>query len=324
MFFMSVPTAQLRALQLSGGMPPHTRSGGNSVRERAIIVRDILSSFKEDCLPSEYMPDVYQNILHKTNIENDPRSHVPQGDLHVALFRLGAYYEEAFPCVRMMQSDVVLSRIYCDKLLARFKHLFAHYDQLVPTSSNPDPRGEVTEIIQSLRDYHKEAIKDRKERRRRESTDDPASTLDIDRRFAAMLIIQLRAVCARSTLPNGDGDEPAPKKPKMSTKVSSRASTKVSPKSAKRSSMGTSPTSPRATQRPTSYLFQQLVGTGSAEKDFFALDLLESCSPESLEGLQERGLRELQVLLEYQGAAQAYQERFANLVTQEDDDDDDE
>ena len=323
MFFMSVPTAQLRALQLSGGMPPHTRSGGNSVRERAIVVRDILSSFKEDCLPSEYMPDVYQNILHKTNIENDPRSHVPQGDLHVALFRLGAYYEEAFPCVRMMQSDVVLSRIYCDKLLARFRLLFTHYDELVPTSSTPDPRGEVTEIIQSLRNYHREAIKDRKERRRRESTDDPALTLDIDRRFASMLIIQLRALCARSTLPNGDGDEPASKKPKMSTKASSKA-TKVSPKSAKRSSTMPSPTSPRAMQRRTSYLFQELVGTGSAEKDFFALDLLESCSPESLEGLQERGLRDLQELLEYHGAAQAYQERFTNLVTREDDDDGDE
>lgn len=318
--FMSVPTAQLRDLHLSGGMPPHTRSGGNpirAVRERAIVVRDILSSFKEGCLPSEYMPDVYQNILEKTSIDNDPRSHVTQGDLHATLFRLAAYYEEAYPCVHMMQSDAILSRIYCEKLEERFKALFTKYDQLAPTSTNPDPQGEVTNIIQKLRDYYKDAIKDRSGRRRRESSDE-SKTLDIDRRFASMLIIQLQALCKRSKLEDSGDDEPAPKKPKMSSKSSSKAASAMSPKmSSTRASLVPAQTSPRATQSQSSYLFEEILGKASAETGFFALDLLESCSPESLEELQQRGLRELLVLLGSEGASRTYRERFGNLVTQE-------
>lgn len=303
---MYVPTARFRELQLSGDMPPHTRSmSGDPVRERAILVRDILSSFKEDCLPSEYMPDVFQGILSKTSIEDEPRKHVKQGDLQLTLFHLGAYYEEALPCIRMMQSDETLSRIYCETLLKRFDALFTDYDQLEPTSTDPDPQGEVTKMIVKLRDYYKDAVQDRRERRRRESVSDTALTLNIDRRFASMLITQLRALCERSGLRHGlNEDEPAPKKPKMS---SSRVGQ----------------TSPRTTPTTKSYLFEQILGNVSAQTGFFALDVLERCSAESLEGFQpdqdrKPGLRGLQVLLESKGASQAYQARFANLVTQED------
>lgn len=287
-----------------------------AVGERAVVVRDILSSFKEGCLPSEYMPDVYQRIVEKTNIDNDPQIQVTQSDLHATLFRLAAFYEEAYPCIRMMQSDAYLSRIYCERLGKRFEGLLTDYDQLAPTSNNPDPQGEVTNIIRELRNYYKDAMKDRSERRRRELPDDP-ETLTIDRRFASMLITQVRALCERSKFRASSSDEPAPKKAKMSSRTTSKVASTMSPKmSSKRASLGSSQMSPRMTQNQQSYLFEEILGKVSVERGMFALALLRSCSPQSLEELQ-RDLRELQVLLESEGASQAYQEEFGRLVVQE-------
>lgn len=316
---MSVPTAQLRDLHLSGGMPPHTRSGGNSiraVRERAFVVRDILSSFQKGCLPSEYMPNVYQAILEKTSIDNDPQSNVTQQDLHATLFRLAAYSEDAYPCVRMMQSDVLLSRIYCEELEERFEALFTHYDRSARTSTKTDHQEMVTGIIQKLRELYKAAIQDHMERRGRGSTD-ADETLDIDRRFAFMLIKQLQALCKRSKSGDGGSDEPAAKKAKLSSKSSGRGAATLSPKlPSKRNSLGSSQVSPRPAQSPRISLFEEMLGKASTETGFFALDLLESCSKGSLEKLQ-RDLRELQVLLETEGASQAYLERFVKLFTEE-------
>jgi hypothetical protein len=300
-------------------MPPHTRSGGNSiraVRERAFVVRDVLSSFQKGCLPSEYMPNVYQAILEKTSIDNDPQSNVTQQDLHATLFRLAAYSEDAYPCVRMMQSDVTLSRIYCEELEDRFEALFTHYDQLAPTLTNTDFQEVVKGIIQKLRDLYKAAIEDHMERRGRGSSD-ALEKLAINRRFASMLIKQLQALCKRSKSADSGGDQPAAKKAKLSSKPSGRGAATLSPRvSSKRASLGSSQMSPRAGQSPRSFLFEEMLGKASTETGFFALDLLESCSKDSLEKLQ-RDLRELQVLLESEGASQTYLERLSKLVTQE-------
>jgi hypothetical protein len=89
---MSVPTAQFEGLDLTGGMPPHTRSmsgasASTGVQERAIIIRDIFSSFTPDCLPSEYKPDVYNDIINNPIKPDDPATHARPGDLVGSLFR---------------------------------------------------------------------------------------------------------------------------------------------------------------------------------------------------------------------------------------------
>lgn len=295
---MSVPTVQLEELQLSGGMPPHTRSMSGSpasaeVHQRAIHVRDILSTFEENCLPSEFRPDIFQTLIRTPRISDDPIHYRAPRQLDVTLFRVGAYFTQHYEALRTIESDDILARHFCETLDERFTTLFERYDRLrEQPSAAGDPSPVLLEIIEGLRKHSELAAEDRSQRRVRESRENASD--NNDQRFASLLIKQIRALCERS---------------------------RVRP--AKRNQR-----SPRTPPNRKSYLFQDILGNASAETGFFGLAVLKSCSGKSLERLQAppdgRGLRYLRDVLESEGASQAYQAGFATLVTEEEEAEEDE
>ena len=251
-------------------------------------MRDILSSFQQDCLPSEFRPELFQEIIVRPRASDDPLYYRRPGRLEETLFRQGSYFTQSYEGLRVLESDDGLARHFCETLEKRFQALFEQYDQLRdPPASDGEPPPDLVRLIEGLRKYSDVATDDRSERRVRESRG--RDTSNNDQRFASVLIKQIRALCQRSRV------QPVRRQQR----------------------------SPRSPPNRISYLFHEILGNASAETGFFGLELLKACTHESLERLQGepqdgRGLRDLQAILAKEGASKAYQAEFATFVTQED------
>jgi hypothetical protein len=222
---MSLPTKRLEQLSINSGMPPTTRgqslkslSEGHAstanppgigeialekalseaipldsavLQQRALEVRDILSTFDRDELPTEYIDEPRYRRIEMLE-EPKPLDHCLEvGDLKYTMFQLAVNCPTVYWIFRQLLPEERCAQFYAEKFNRRVKSQFDHFDKL---TTNPEegagPLGEVEEevdqIARDLRLLVENARVDFEQRKRG------------DRKMAANLVDMLKEVCVRN------------------------------------------------------------------------------------------------------------------------------
>jgi hypothetical protein len=222
---MSLPTKKLEQLSINPGMPPTTRgqslkalseghaSAANppdigeialekalsettpldsaTLQQRALEVRDILSTFDRDELPTEHIDEPRYGRIEMLE-EPKPLDHCLEvGDLKYTMFQLAVNCSTVYWIFRQLLPEERCAQFYAEKFNRRVKSQFDHFDKL---GTNPEegtgPAGEVEEevdqIARDLRLLVENARVDFEQRKRG------------DRKMAAYLVDMLKEVCVRN------------------------------------------------------------------------------------------------------------------------------
>jgi len=280
---MTTPTDQFARLTLESPFvssdtdmaPP------NEIRKRAVQLQDILSSFHETELPSEFQPNVFNNIDQNMNSPSGVGSnHTIPGNLLGTLLQYGSYDDDFWDCLSRIQTPEHCARLFNEKLWRRFEACFGAYDVLVDRSPPAaTARDAIQPQIDELVRLSNELNKDRK--RRQYGDDQP---LQIEAQTVAECLRALNKVCQRTEPIVSPAVEP------------SRRSTRR--------------TAPASTQNLS--LFGMLIRQADKDEPFF-LDALEQFSGPALRQCLGT-LTSLDGLLRSNGAPAFYIARFEALL----------
>ncbi|KAK5952664.1 hypothetical protein OHC33_006256 [Knufia fluminis] len=132
---MSTPTDQFAQLTLESPLRSSDTemAPAEEIRARALHLQDILSSFEETELPSEYQANIFNNIdQHMEEPAGLGSNHTIQGNLGGTLLQLGAYDDEAWAWMSTkLQSSDLRAQLYNEKVRRRFNSCFDAYDSLI-------------------------------------------------------------------------------------------------------------------------------------------------------------------------------------------------
>lgn len=172
-----------------------------TVKSRALIAQDVLSTFDDAILPSEVVPSYFANI--ERNAPNVPE-HRPQrdmwtvsGDLHATLLQWASYDKSAYDLISSLQTRDACANYFQLKLRRRFEAQFELYDAELEKvhASSAKFKEAIAPIVDSFRELSQILSYDRQWRQ----DDEIPNHHDTD---IIMLILEtLQAVCVRRDLP---------------------------------------------------------------------------------------------------------------------------
>lgn len=169
-----------------------------TVKERALVMQDILSSFDAEALPSETCPTILNNVVQNmgSSLENRPQSNewTIQNDLLGTLLQRAAYNTTFWEAVSDLQKAEPRAVIFGEKIKKRLKGCIAEYDKL---AASPPPNATaitdaVTAIANKLWENSSILTKDRERRQYEEVGSGPESAT------ALTLLETLDQVCHRN------------------------------------------------------------------------------------------------------------------------------
>ncbi len=115
--------------------------------DRKRDVRDILSSFSVETLPSEYKPELFTSI----NESQGPSELTISGDLQGSLMQWGTHDEEGYRFLSRIQPERTRSILFHQKVARRLEAAFESYDGIDRGLPASEIRDQVMEISKDLR-----------------------------------------------------------------------------------------------------------------------------------------------------------------------------
>lgn len=245
------------------------------IRSRAVNIRDILSSFDRDVLPSEFKPQIFDELDRPSQARPPVSQWTIQEDLSGTLLQWGVYNEETWEVLIQLQSPSTLARCFYEKLRRRFDHLFDEYDQLAEEPVGTT-RANVERVARGFRDVVKAVSEDRSYRELGHEA------------IARRLLEAMIGICQRHV------------------DIVSTAQTPVTPRRGTRRSTST-------TEGPSN-LYEALIKTEASDQaqGLFMLDVLETFSGQVFQNL-ETECSKLASLLDVNNAAAEYTYRIGRL-----------
>ncbi|KAJ8606481.1 hypothetical protein MRB53_040940 [Persea americana] len=146
---MSTPTEPFSNLSLSDPRLPPTplspyasqyspMAPASTVRERALVMQDILSSFDAQALPSEMRPSIFDNIVQNMDapLANRPTSGewTIQNDLQGTILQRASYDGRFWDVLCDLQPADTCAVIFREKIKARLQQCLTAYDEFVASS----------------------------------------------------------------------------------------------------------------------------------------------------------------------------------------------
>lgn len=122
---MSTPTEQFSDLSL----PDDMSFASTTLERRKTEVRDILSSFDTDTLPSEYRDDIYAGISDEQANRPSTEWTYPD-DLEKTLTQWAIYDEQGWEFLNRWKTPRVRARFFTEKLRRRLDEQFTEYENI--------------------------------------------------------------------------------------------------------------------------------------------------------------------------------------------------
>lgn len=178
---------------------------GETVRERALIMQDILSSFDAEALPCEICPTIFNNIVYNSDsapgMRPDSSEWTIQNDLQGTLLLRAAYDENFFKAIFNLQLPTNRAVHFREKIEKRFETCIAQYDRLIesPPSNTSEFKSAMMAIAQSFRHLSSILYKDGELQRRQtmDQTADAETVTGIESKTAQILLTILERICER-------------------------------------------------------------------------------------------------------------------------------
>ncbi len=198
---MSIPTDQFAQLTLESPLQSSDTemAPAEEVKARALQLQDILSSFDETELPSEFRANTLSNIYqHMESPSGLGRNHTIPGDLHGTLLQHGSYDDDFWAPLSKLYTPEDCARLLYEKLDRRFAACFEAYDEACDRlADDPAPAATIKASLQPiLNDLVRLSVALRTDRERRPHIKGQAVPLEaetLDRPLWA-----LRQVCQRA------------------------------------------------------------------------------------------------------------------------------
>ena len=168
--------------------PPET------VRGRALIMQDILSSFHEKELPSETRPAILNNVVANMggSVENRPSrgEWTIQNDIIGTILQRAAYSTTEWRTYSKLQSVDSCSVIFYQKIDSRFNELFRRCDEINTQFPTMEQRSNFVSGTVSMFQSLSEQLTNRREQREYENT---TPTIDVD--AVTIILKTLERIC---------------------------------------------------------------------------------------------------------------------------------
>ncbi|KIX00358.1 uncharacterized protein Z518_10497 [Rhinocladiella mackenziei CBS 650.93] len=161
---MSTPTEQFSNLSLPGDM----RFAELSLEQRKTHVRDILSSFDEYRLPSEFLGEIVERI-NEEQAGRNPVEWTRPSDVIGTAMQWGCHDEDTFHALDKWRTPTRRAQMFSEKLQRRFQKEFKRYDdigdpeaheQQTRQPTTKEIRAQVTEIAEKFRYLTQAAVTD--------------------------------------------------------------------------------------------------------------------------------------------------------------------
>ena len=200
---MSTPTEPFSNLTL-GPPSPDTPTPDSpmappaTVRARALVIQDIISSFDDTALPTEIEPQTASNIDQNMNNPHALRSRSTEersvpGNLRATILQWAAYDEQSWQVVSRWATPEQCSLTFHQKIRSRSEDVIASYDTIEESPPNTTTlKKELLDVVDRLRALSAILSKDR-DRRQQEGV-----VLNVEVQNLANMLAILKDVCERA------------------------------------------------------------------------------------------------------------------------------
>ncbi|KIW90037.1 uncharacterized protein Z519_09467 [Cladophialophora bantiana CBS 173.52] len=122
-------------------LPPDTNFNSTSLDQRKRDVRDILSSFDVNDLPSEYCSDICIRITNEQSTRPNSEWTV-FGDLRATMLTWGVHDSDGWTFINKWIPKKIRAQLFCEKLQRRFQREFDGYDKIANSINEPEAQSQ--------------------------------------------------------------------------------------------------------------------------------------------------------------------------------------
>ncbi|KAK5076062.1 hypothetical protein LTR64_008494 [Lithohypha guttulata] len=169
-----------------------------TLRARARMIQDVLSTFNDTALPTETVPDYFKNVDENADRSPSQRPRSSEwtipGRLEASILQWGSYHDQSFEVVSLWQSTDNRAKIFQEKLKSRLNDQLSIYDSIAQEPPNSLTR--LKDMLGPLiNDFRRLSGIFSDDRQRRQSE---AVALVPEVEMLAVALDTLDAVCQRS------------------------------------------------------------------------------------------------------------------------------
>jgi len=199
---MSTPIDQFGQLTLESPLQSSETAMAppEDIRARAVLLQDILSSFDITELPSEFQPNIFNNIKYNLEVPSGIGwSHTISGNLPGTLLQWGAYDDKAWEWLSQLQTPELRARLYYEKVQRRFDACFDAYDLLLETPpTSATLKDSLQRIVADFVKLSSGLSKDRERRQELEAQELDVQPIPFEARTVEKILQAMRKACERA------------------------------------------------------------------------------------------------------------------------------